>query len=1259
MRKNLFLAVLFLCVSYFGFAQQEEKLPPKGQLLAMPVTSPIGGYQTEQVLLDVSSVSQQAKWKKINWKEANGVCVSQPFANPGRIAMESPSIQLPVLQGLDKRINLYMEEAFELESYYDKGLVQVSTDEGKTWTTLSVSTGKSDWRTSVVNLTSYAGKRIKLAFNVVRDGANEFKGWSIRKIRLTQDLVQAPENSVVTASTLRSGRTMGVLNGQLTGIDAQKFPRYVYAQVKINDGTTPLASLREPNFYIREYVRDLLGNGSTTLDTLSAIRDSSFKVYPPNGTIVKKPVDIVFLMDNSGSMADEKAQIYTNVTNFVNQLASQNFDFQLALCRFGQGASNGIPLFHNNAGWYSNATDFTNMWNSVNTIGGGYEPSWDALYESTTQYSFRPGAQKVFILITDESITNNNINYNKIKDRQIVINKLLDAGVKTYAIVTTGVPFDYDFGGIASATGGRSYDINAPFTGILNDIGTEINNTYTIRYTPTNPVFDGLKRDVEIKASHNGSTITLLGQYTPGAAPILIRTNATLALHTQSQPEKTAVAISVESIDYDNTPTTSVTLYYRAIAQPGTLQGPYKQVTMSKQSTIPGLPTRAIWLASIPSGDVLNPGVQYYFRATDSVATTTNPEFLDRPGFPYSFAVLPNIAPVITHTPLALVSDVKLPITFQADVTDNTNTVSKVYLYYQTEDDLTWTSVEMTLTTAPTYQYVLPALNKNTVLYYYIVAIDNFGVSTFHGQPTTPHTVGVGTVWPPPPSNHFSHLIRFTTTGSLASTVTIGNTPPADGDIIGVFFNDNGQLRLGGSGTWRNGAGLNISVRQDDPATPTKDGFITGEAFIFKIFRKADGKIFDCVHTIHTTPFSVPTFQAGKATYIKTLRAYEKQTMTLKKGLNLWSANVIPTSLAFADIFNPIASSVESVMDSYGNIFIPGASNNTLTTYVSGYGYQVLMKATATLTMFGMPTVPTTQTIQLKEEGTIVGCPYVSNQNVEKVFPRNTANIYIVDKYVTDETTQTLTVESYSPAWDLNDWTTKNMEPGQGYYVYVFNSQPFTFPAATGSYPARLKSSQNIAQKITSSDEYMHVYVPASAWPTLPEANDELRAYSKENVLLGRNFVKEDGSLMTLDGVKLTNGEQVSIRYWHASTSTEENLSVTAWQMGNGSYQTHTLAVVGSFQTTRNLSLPAGVHLFPNPVVKEAKVVFDVKNSGPVSVQLLNAQGSVVKQLIEKKSYGQGRQELVFNTQALPKGVYVVQITTNGFSEAKQLVVTH
>ncbi len=69
-----------------------------------------------------------------------------------------------------------------------------------------------------------------------------------------------------------------------------------------------------------------------------------FDVTSPNQNGGVRAVDIVFLMDNSGSMSDEQAAVEANMRAFVDGLSTSGVDFQLGLLRYGQGARGGEPI---------------------------------------------------------------------------------------------------------------------------------------------------------------------------------------------------------------------------------------------------------------------------------------------------------------------------------------------------------------------------------------------------------------------------------------------------------------------------------------------------------------------------------------------------------------------------------------------------------------------------------------------------------------------------------------------------------------------------------------------------------------------------------------------------------------------------------------------------------------------------------------------------------------------------------------------------
>jgi len=179
------------------------------------------------------------------------------------------------------------------------------------------------------------------------------------------------------------------LQATLVSLDHQMFP-FIYLSVAVSRDGEAISTLTKANFQVTE-------NGTLQTDY--------FDVIPPAAGGGVRAVDIVFLMDNSGSMGDEQDAVREHVHAFVDELEARGVNYQLGLCRFGASENSGHPIIEDGGALTSDPNYFKNDLWSRNVTSGGFEPGWDALYEAATAFSFRPGAQKVFILITDETPT--------------------------------------------------------------------------------------------------------------------------------------------------------------------------------------------------------------------------------------------------------------------------------------------------------------------------------------------------------------------------------------------------------------------------------------------------------------------------------------------------------------------------------------------------------------------------------------------------------------------------------------------------------------------------------------------------------------------------------------------------------------------------------------------------------------------------------------------------------------------------------------
>ena len=502
------------------------------------------------------------------------------------------------------------------------------------------------------------------------------------------------------------------LHLSLTTCDSQNFP-FIYLTVTVSEDGQPIGDLTKENFSVTENLR---------------LQTDMFDVTPPHVGGGVRMADIVFLVDTSGSMGSEIAAVRDNCVAFANALAASDIDYRLGLVRFGNyhGANPGII----GDGLTDDAETFKSW---VGTLGasGSYEPGFAAIRLAIQSYNFRPGAQKVFILITDEESDD--------RDKQTTIDLILanDVVVHTAVDCTYGTS-ESDYcgpGSVRVISGGLLFLVTGNYTMILDTIQAELANKYIVRYRTDNPVLDGIERTVVLTVDDGTSSGFVQCTYIPGGAPQIQRTEETLALHGQSLVAGSSPTISVVVTDAAEPFVHSVTLWVRTAGSGGGCG----QIAMSSQGN-------DVYAAEVPGSYVQPPGLDYYIRATDGQVTSSDPG-TDPDKKPYQIAVLPNEAPVIEHMPPAswqTGSDLVLEIVYS----DSTYRIETRTIYYRRQGDLLW-QVSSVAFAPPPVTYVseaiaLPVATWDTpAIEYYIEVTDDLGISSLWpgGGADAPFTV--------------------------------------------------------------------------------------------------------------------------------------------------------------------------------------------------------------------------------------------------------------------------------------------------------------------------------------------------------------------------------------------------------------------------------------------------------------------------------------------------------------------------------------
>lgn len=182
-------------------------------------------------------------------------------------------------------------------------------------------------------------------------------------------------------------------------------------------------------------------------------------------------VDIVGVYDTTGSMQDKIAGLVATSQKFVDKLGKSNIDWQMAIVGFGDLTVPGDSIV---ATSFSRKAEVVkqSLQNIPHYSGGGNEgeSSLEALQKALGLSGFRPGAIKVFILMTDEPALNS-----RELNPNIMIDRLRKKGVLTFVIST---PIDY-WQKMAKTTGGEWFPISAStdFLSILDKLMSKVTET--------------------------------------------------------------------------------------------------------------------------------------------------------------------------------------------------------------------------------------------------------------------------------------------------------------------------------------------------------------------------------------------------------------------------------------------------------------------------------------------------------------------------------------------------------------------------------------------------------------------------------------------------------------------------------------------------------------------------------------------------------------------------------------------------------------
>ncbi|MBD3233992.1 MAG: T9SS type A sorting domain-containing protein [candidate division Zixibacteria bacterium] len=690
----------------FSISYSDENLQEKGKLLPAP-SNKEAIYALESRYSEVSTIFYDdfenggTNWSTIGFWQIGeptsgpetgyyspncaGTNLHGDYMNYAYDLLISKTIAIPECTSDSNKIILRFREWTAIESGYDHGWLRISTDMGGSWSRILGRTGYSGWRQSFADITSYENDTIQVMFQLISDDSLTFDGWFIDDVE------------IIELAPLPLWTEIGNINER---------DHFIYLTVDVDTFGVGFSDMETSNFTVFEDGR---------------IQTWYLNIDPPisseGGT---KRTDIVFLMDNSGSMEEEQEAIQENIIAFIDSLQSNAIDFALGLCRFGQSMGNGYPIIEDNGILTTDVEYFRDdVWNR-NVLDGGSERGWSAIYESARGFAFRPGSNRQFILITDQGSESGHTFDEALQ--------MLHSGSITFnAIVDTSDTQQVeDYCHLADATGGYCYHCYSDFSYILRAISQFVSSSYVISYRSDTPIYDNRERLVEVEVAYGGDTFRSQQSYLPGLSPVVNRTASTLAIHEQAWPELTEFIIEIEATDYVSPEIHDAKIFYRT-----TNTTYYNSSSMTNTSA-------DTFSASIPVNLVRSPGVDYFITVSDSLSLTSDPSLNPR-SYPYQIAVLPNQAPFVEHTPPTSMIPGE-SVVIDAIISDNTNYLTSADLYYRKIGQLTFRHTELTNTSGSNFTAQIPPEDvTDHGIQYYIYAKDDHNIGSYYGTPDIPH----------------------------------------------------------------------------------------------------------------------------------------------------------------------------------------------------------------------------------------------------------------------------------------------------------------------------------------------------------------------------------------------------------------------------------------------------------------------------------------------------------------------------------------
>ncbi|MFC2132049.1 OmpA family protein [Bacteroidota bacterium] len=187
------------------------------------------------------------------------------------------------------------------------------------------------------------------------------------------------------------------------------------------------------------------------------------------------PVDFIFAIDKTGSMQKYIDDVRKNITGFTTNLVRRGIDYNIGLILFSDYVEEKFELTDNVLTFLS--------WLNYVRAKGGFDEKENALeaLETACKFNYRPAANKVAVLITDAPYHQKGEEGEGVTDQtmEAIVKMMKEKDLRLFAIVP---PKLKNYAIMSKKTRGTSFDIDYPFSTILDIFSNQLTSVYALTY---------------------------------------------------------------------------------------------------------------------------------------------------------------------------------------------------------------------------------------------------------------------------------------------------------------------------------------------------------------------------------------------------------------------------------------------------------------------------------------------------------------------------------------------------------------------------------------------------------------------------------------------------------------------------------------------------------------------------------------------------------------------------------------------------------